>query len=407
MGELRSTPLEIECPLAGRLAEELRRARAQLVHNWLERIAARVSIDPQNVFPTQALLDHVPLLLEGMADYIENPADEISGEIPVVAKAMELGKMRHEQGFDVHEILKEYEVLGGIIFHHLIGILEDVEDTCTRPELFSCAHRLFRGIAVIQQVTLDQYLRVAAEGVREREERLRAFNRVLSHELNNRIGAVMGANELLSNVDDLEVGTRQRMMEIVAANTREMRGIIANLLSLTRIDSDTRQQKHVRLPQAAAEVARQLREAAASRGVDVRLDDELPPVEVNAAAVELCLSNYLSNAIKYADPEKDQRWIEIKGRTENGDDESCMLIVMVRDNGLGVPAAARGSLFQRFFRAHDETVTGVEGTGLGLSIVRETIESIGGHAWAEFSEEGSLFAFSVPCRRAQDRQDAR
>jgi len=67
----------------------------------------------------------------------------------------------------------------------------------------------------------------------------------------------------------------------------------------------------------------------------------------------------------------------------------------------------REQLFTRFFRAHGDTVTGVEGTGLGLSIVRETVEGMGGRAWAEFDEErGSRFLLSLPCRRGGDRAAA-
>jgi signal transduction histidine kinase len=73
------------------------------------------------------------------------------------------------------------------------------------------------------------------------------------------------------------------------------------------------------------------------------------------------------------------------------------VVVRVSDNGLGVPREAREQLFHRFFRAHEATVTGEEGTGLGLSIVRETVEALGGRAWAEFPADGSVFAFAVPC----------
>ncbi|MBA3673022.1 MAG: histidine kinase, partial [Gemmatimonadaceae bacterium] len=60
-------------------------------------------------------------------------------------------------------------------------------------------------------------------------------------------------------------------------------------------------------------------------------------------------------------------------------------------------------LFDQFYRAHNETITGVEGTGLGLSIVRETVDTMGGRAWAEFPESGeTIFAFSLPSRRAED-----
>ena len=74
----------------------------------------------------------------------------------------------------------------------------------------------------------------------------------------------------------------------------------------------------------------------------------------------------------------------------------------MRDNGLGVTASQRERLFERFFRAGVETVSGVEGTGLGLSIVRETVEALGGRAWADFPEGLSEFAFSLPVRRASD-----
>ncbi|MFL5571935.1 MAG: ATP-binding protein, partial [Gemmatimonadaceae bacterium] len=48
--------------------------------------------------------------------------------------------------------------------------------------------------------------------------------------------------------------------------------------------------------------------------------------------------------------------------------------------------------------------TEADGSGLGLSIVKETVESIGGRAWAEFPEEsGSVFAFAIPSRRDEDK----
>ena len=74
----------------------------------------------------------------------------------------------------------------------------------------------------------------------------------------------------------------------------------------------------------------------------------------------------------------------------------------MRDNGIGVAPDQRSRLFERFFRAGVESATGVEGTGLGLSIVRETVEALRGRAWAEFRDGMSIFAFSLPVRRATD-----
>ncbi|HEU4454683.1 MAG TPA: sensor histidine kinase [Longimicrobium sp.] len=400
--------ININCRLAGALAERMRESREDLTRRWLERIAARVEIDPNRVFPTDELLDHVPLLMDRIADYLQDPADEIAADAPVTGKAIELGELRWSQGFDAHQILKEYEILGGVLFAFLVRTVDEVDEECTRSELLACAQRLFRAVSVIQQVTTTHYLSLAAEKVREREERLRSFNRMVTHELKNRISSVLGAGQLLADEDIAsDAGQRKRFAQMVVQNAEGMQAVLENLLELSRMDPGVRRQRNVLLPGVAGEVCRQLREMAQSRGVAVRMV-ELPEVEVNAAAVELCLTNYVSNAIKYADPGKDERWVEVRGRLDGEEGAAaCELVITVEDNGLGVPEEMREQLFTRFFRAHGETVTGVEGTGLGLSIVRETLEAQGGRAWAEFDGgHGSRFLMALPCRRAADRESA-
>jgi signal transduction histidine kinase len=395
-------PLSADCPLAAALSTRLRSARQELTTRWLERIAARVSIDANRVFPTQDLLNHVPLLIDGIAAFLEDPAEEIAADIPVIAKARELGELRYRQGFDAYEIFKEYELLGSVLFSFLARIIDDIDKPCTRSELLHCGHRLFRAVTLIQQATTMHFLSRTNEQVREREERLRGFNRMVSHELKNRVGAIQGAHALLEE-SWLDESARTRFLRMIGENVEGIEAILGNLLVLSRLEDRVQQHRHVRLPQAVAEVVRQLREMARAKAVTVTVAEDLPGVEIDAAVIELCLRNYISNAIKYANPEMVHRWIEIRGRVENrGDARGESLVVEVRDNGMGIPAEARDKLFQRFFRAHDDTVTGAEGSGLGLSIVRETVESIGGRAWAESSVSGgSVFAFAIPCRRGE------
>ena len=398
------------CPLATPLAQRLRAQRDHLTLRWLERIAARVSIDRNRVFPSDELLDHVPLLIDGIADYVENPAEEIAADVPVVAKAMELGELRYSQGFDAYQILKEYELLGGVLFTFLGSVVDEIEMPCTRAELLRCAQRVFHAVAIIQQVTTMTFLRKSGDQVREREGRLRAFNRTVSHELKNRLGAIQGAHSLLKE-PWVEPAQRERLMTMIGDNTRGTQEVLEDLLELSRLDGSTRQQqRNVILPKAAAEAVRELRAHAQARGVSVRLAAELPRVEVNAAAVELCLTNYISNAIKYSDPQKADRWVEVRARVQEGtaDGSPTELIAEVWDNGLGIPHDAQLKLFDRFFRAHADTAKDVEGTGLGLSIVRETVEALGGRAWVEPNPEGgSVFAFALPCRRSGDSGAAR
>jgi signal transduction histidine kinase len=380
-------------------------ARADLTTRWLERISARVSIGRNRVFPGEELLDHIPLLIDGIADYVENPAEEVAADAPVVAKAMELGELRYAQGFDAYQLFKEYELLGGVLFSFLAATVDEIDVACSRSELLQCAHRVFHAIAIIQQATTTHFLRKTMVQVREREQRLRGFNRTVSHELKNRLGAIQGAHRMLAE-PWVPAEQRDRFMDMIGENADAIHAVLEDLISLSRLDVNARQQKNVLLPAAAMEAARQLRHLARARDVAVRLSPDLAPVEVNAAAVELCLTNYISNAIKYSDSGKVERWVEVHSRWQQSPDanDTTELVVEVSDNGLGVPDDARRKLFDPFFRAHTESVVSdVEGTGLGLSIVRETVEMLGGRAWAEpGTSGGSLFAFALPCRRGSD-----
>jgi two-component system sensor histidine kinase TctE len=244
---------------------------------------------------------------------------------------------------------------------------------------------------------------LSAAQINERENRLRKFNRTVAHELKNNVNAIANASSMMAEswTDEAE---RNQFETIVAKNAESLKRVLENLESLSRTQADARHCRNVLLPEAATEAVRELKEAAQAKGVEVRIADDLPGIEVDAATVELCLMNYLSNGIKYSDRDKGERWVTIHASVEGPDTERDReVVIRVTDNGIGVPADKREQLFEEFYRAHGETVTDADGTGLGLSIVRETVESIGGRAWAEFPEgEGSVFAFSLPSRRRDD-----
>ena len=246
--------------------------------------------------------------------------------------------------------------------------------------------------------------------MRDREDRLRGFNRMVSHELKNRAGAAAGAVALLREtwIDETQ---RAKFVDIASTNLDAVGNVLDDLASLSRLDEDLRQQRNVRLGEAVAEVRRRLRDFARARGVTIEIVGPLPTIEVNAAAVELSLTNYISNAVKYSDAAKPDRWTRVRAtiaeRNENGMTRN-ELVVEVSDNGVGIPSEARERLFTRFYRAHADSLRSVEGTGLGLSIVRETIADLGGRTWFESTVgEGSVFAFALPANRSVEAPDGR
>ena len=388
--------------IAIELGSALSAARAKITRRWLERIAARVAVPPMRVFPTDELLDHMPLLIDGIAAYVAKPADAIPADSVVIHRARELGELRHAQGFGEYEILKEFEILGSILFSFLGDEALRLHPTPSPSQIIDCATRLFQAVTLVQQATTARFLELARAKVSEREARLRTFHRALTHEMRNRLGATLGAGQILQ-LHDLDPAERDTLANVIVRNADSMRLILENLLELTRLDEDSRQQRHVMLGAALFEVVRQLRDMAASETVRVEIVDDIPDVEVNAAAVELCVVNLVANSIKYSNPAERDRWVRITaGWANDGFASESRVTITVEDNGIGIPPAAMPRLFERFFRAHTAGERHIEGTGLGLSLVRETIEAVGGKAWVEEAEVGARFRIAIPARRAAD-----
>lgn len=256
-------------------------------------------------------------------------------------------------------------------------------------------------VAIIQQATMSDFLRLASEQIGERENRLRAFNRMVSHEIKNRIGAVLGASSILEMTPAMETAEREKLIDVIARDAREMASTVENILSVSQIETDSRQHRHVGLLAAVKEAVRQVREAARFAGVEVRIGNVPADIEVDAAKVELCVTNYLSKAIKYSDRTRGSALAEINAVVEVAESGEREIVIRVSDNGIGIDPEKRDRLYERFYRAHRDIDT-IEGTGLGLSIVRDAAESHGGRTRAELPDSGSTFILALPLRRNVD-----
>lgn len=389
---------EAQCAIAAKLARRLRESRHELAKAWVDSIMSHDASQPPRP-PSGEMVDDMPLLIDGIAWHLEHPDERLGIDSPVIQKAMQIGTLRHAQGFTTRDILEEYELLGHVLFDCLAGVVEEANVDGGNPML--CGSLLFHAIVVIEITTTTHYFELAAKRVAEREERLHAFNRAVSHEIKNRLGTIVNAGQMLTEKPELSGDELHQFADIIARNAHAMNATVNNLLVLARVEDNPDEHPRVPLRRAVENVVAQVAPVAQAAHVDLRVDELLPDVEVDDAVVELSLANYVRNAITYADSAASRRVVAIHACVEQHGTEP-ELVINVADNGLGVPVEKRDHLFERFFRAHESTHK--EGTGLGLSIVQASVKAIGGRAWAEFPEKGSRFSFAVPLTRRRSRR---
>jgi signal transduction histidine kinase len=395
------------------VAQRVTTERFTLAEQWLGRLRELMTVELNDVFPSDQLLDHIPLLIANVATYLRAPADEeIAANAAVIDKARELGLLRHEQKASVHQLLREYEVLGEILEAFVSTETQRLGLQPTSEECFAVLRRVTRSIRTLMRTTVDTFVSEYTTTLQERNDRIRAFNRMTSHELRNPIGTLLFAAAALTHERVRSDPARlDKVTSTIRSNAERLSWLVDNLQRLARLGDplDVPSQQHIELEGLAREVARQLEEMAAARGVSIRLGGDLPTLFGDPAHLELILLNLVSNAIKYSDPEKPECFVEIAICGDASAEDVCT--VCIRDNGLGIPDADQPAIFDRFFRAHAhlDHELGNSGSGLGLAIAVECVKALGGSIRCESAlGHGTTFFVTLPRResRGQDTNAA-
>jgi len=382
---------------AGIVSQRMTAEAIALSSQWFARLKELLPVASNEVFPSEQILDHIPGLIGDIGRYLQAPEDEeIAANAAVIDKARELGLLRHAQQASVHQLLREYEILGEIL-EAFVGAEADRLNLRPSPaECFEVLRRVTRATRALMRTTIETFISEYTATIQERNERIKTFNRMASHELRTPLGTLLFAAAALDQPALHGDPTRlARVAEAIRSNTQQLARLVENLQRIARLSEpqDAPNTQQIDVGVLAAEVARQLEEMAAARGVAIRTASDLPRLCVDPARLELVLMNLVSNAIKYSDPQKADAFVEIAA-SDTADDETITLVV--RDNGLGVPEDLQPMIFDRFTRAHahlDDSL-GVSGTGLGLAIVAECVEAIGGAIRCE-SAVGAGTAFFV------------
>lgn len=378
--------------VANRMTEE----HAALAARWFSRLREFVPVSDNEVFPSNSLLDHIPSLIVDIGGYVRSPETEpVAANTAVLNKARELGSLRHQQRASLHQVLREYQLLEQILMQFVIEESAAPLSSPSGAECVSVVMRLQRAVASLLQETVETFVGLYTATIEEQNDRLEQFTRMAAHEWRQPLGALRTASRIL-RMPGIDEPQRTTSLEIVERNIGRLIDMTVTLEKIARIDAqaDNAMLQEVELSAVAKQAARQLRDLAHANDVDMHVAKDMPALCVDVGRLELSLVNLISNAVKYADPGKPRRTVDVSARLLDGE---CK--VTVADNGLGIPAGHLPGIFDRFTRAHVDHDSGrhVAGVGLGLSIVADCVREMGGRIAVDSREgEGTAFHLFLP-----------
>jgi signal transduction histidine kinase len=214
----------------------------------------------------------------------------------------------------------------------------------------------------------------------------------VSHELKTPLTAIRMFAETLQ-LDRADETTRKEYLDTIVNESERLTRLLNNVLDFSKIEEGRKAYR--RETASLAEVVRTAARAMAypleQHGfvLRVEIDDTLPPVSVDADALEQAILNLLTNAMKYSGS---GRTIDLRLAR---DDRQA--VISVRDEGIGVPLADRARIFEKFYRIPTPENQRIPGTGLGLTLVDHIVKAHDGSVQVESAPgRGSVFSIHLP-----------
>jgi signal transduction histidine kinase len=360
------------------LAALIRRERDILLAEWRHEVR-QLSVAHNLDVPT--LNDHIPDLLEELACELEVCSDEsmIEGlkENPITH-----GLDRLRLGFDVEEVVAEYNALRGVI-----------QDLIERHDLRlrgAINRTINRVIDVSIGLAVKTYATQKALEIQQRREEHLAF---VAHDLRSPLSAIAIAAKLLERtVPDVVKDERAAMLlETMHRNVSRLNSLVVKVVqeeaNLQAKVNEKVERREVKLRALVEVLVSDLSPLATASNLSLlnKVPEEIIAF-VDASMLTLIFQNLISNAIDY---------------TPNGEvtigaqkiKDSAFIECWVKDNGAGIPSDRLEKVFEKLETDPDKK----GGMGLGLAIVKQFVEAHGGRVVVD-SElgRGSTFRFTIP-----------
>ena len=211
----------------------------------------------------------------------------------------------------------------------------------------------------------------------------------ISHDLRTPLASILGSVTSLATQDEvLDRATRLDLIRTIQEESERLNRFIGNLLDMTRIESGSMQPRAgpIELSDVIGSALRRAGKILAAHRTQVRLEPDLPMLDLDDVLFEQVLFNLLDNAAKYAPAGS---LVTIRAWQQNG--QVCVQMI---DEGPGIAPADLEHVFDKFYRAGDADRRRA-GTGLGLAICRGFVEAMHGTITAANRPDGTGAVFTI------------
>ena len=280
-----------------------------------------------------------------------------------------------------------------IIFGVLVGLTVILHRGIARPieALSSATRKVAAGQGEIPEPPATAAIEIRAlyldfaemaQSIAHRSRYLRNFAAAVSHEFKTPLASIRGGIELIEDHHGtMTEKERRRFLGNISADAGRLSSLVSRLMDLARADMT---KPDLEAATDLADVLPSVSDAVRIEGFDVRIicGPDLPPVAVPAATMERVLLGLLENSRQAG-----STLVIVSAKVQDSE-----LILMLSDNGPGIPENDRDRLFEPFFTS--KRAEG--GTGLGLSIAQSLIEASRGRIELLPSINGAAFALTLP-----------
>lgn len=221
------------------------------------------------------------------------------------------------------------------------------------------------------EVTAVAFLLFDVTEKEKAEQMRREFTANVSHELKTPLHSISGCAELLCNGMVKQQDVPQFFRQIYTEAQRMIR-LVDDIIRLSQLDEgdESLQKESIELYALAEETKESLQKAAEKAHITVLLTGEPVSIQGIRQQVSGIVYNLCDNAIKY-NHENGHVWINVKK-------EGNEAVLVVEDDGIGIPPEHQERIFERFYRVDKSHSKEVGGTGLGLSIVKHAVRQQNG-----------------------------